>query len=67
MIPSVKQWKITFTGKAIVYIDAPTRRLALLNTRHAGYYGSIATIGVMRNPIAVDPSTHAPKKEISNA
>ena len=53
MIPSVKTWYVTVErqGRIVrVQIDAPTRRLAVLNYRHeVSYADVILTVGLKRN------------------
>ncbi len=49
MIPKVKPWKVTFVDGSVILVWAPTRRLAILNTRMGeGRWDPIKTVGLPR-------------------
>jgi hypothetical protein len=51
-IPSVKRWRVTFTNGTRIIIWAPTRRLALLNTRLGeGCWGAVKSVGLIRSRV----------------
>jgi hypothetical protein len=49
-IPKVREWKLS-TAAGIFRVLAPTRRLAVLNLRHAGIYESVFTVGTYRKQV----------------
>ena len=47
-IPTVKTWIVTTDDRRKFLVLGPTKRLAIMNFRHAGFWMSIETVGLQR-------------------
>lgn len=70
-IPRVREWKITLEDGQAYRVNAPTKRLALLNFRGHGYYDAVRSVGAIRNQIGqretVEPWKPRRKSPIADA